>query len=45
MQKKASLRTKHGKKAALAEIRPKRMYEFETTGCRVTVAWFIVHRS
>ena len=40
MQKKAPLRSRHVKKAASAGIRPKRAYEFQTTGCRVTVAWF-----
>jgi hypothetical protein len=38
MQKNASLKSGQVKNFALAEIRPKSMYRFETAGCKVTVA-------
>ena len=38
MQRKVSLRSRHVKKAASVGIRPKRVYGFKTTGCRMTVA-------
>ena len=44
MQKKAFLRSRHVKKAALVGVRHKRVYGLGTTGCRVMVAWFTVCR-
>jgi hypothetical protein len=45
MQKNASLRSKQIKNFALAGIRPKSVYRFGTTGCRVIVAELIAQRS
>jgi hypothetical protein len=45
MQKNASLRLRRVKNFASAGIKPKSVYRFVTTGCKVTVAELIARRS
>jgi hypothetical protein len=45
MQKNSSLRSRQVTNFASARIRPKSMYGFGTTGCKVTVAELTAQRS